>query len=43
MAINNKEAAAAYVNAIIERLWIKGLITEEERDRLYEKNPYKNL
>ena len=42
MAINN-DFAKAYADAMIERLWIKGLITEEERDRLYEKNPYKNL
>ena len=39
----NGDFAKAYADAIIERLWIKGLITEEERDRLYEKNPYKNL
>ena len=41
--INNKEAAAAYVDAIIERLWMKGLISGKERDNLYTKNPYKNL
>ena len=37
----NSLFAAAYADAIIEQLWMKGLITEEERDRLYEKNPYK--
>ncbi len=40
MAKNNL-FAAVYADAIIEQLWMKGLITEEERDRLYEKNPYK--
>lgn len=37
----NELFAAAYADAIIEQLWIKGLISEEERDKLYEKNPYK--
>lgn len=42
MVVNN-DFAKAYVNAIIERLWMKGLISEEERNRLYEKNPYNNI
>lgn len=30
--------AIALADAIVERLWMKGLLTDEERDRLYERN-----
>ena len=34
----NKAFILAYANAIVERLWLKGLISEDEKNRLYEKN-----
>ena len=36
--IGNKIFRLAYANAIVRKLWIKRLISEEERDKLIEKN-----
>ena len=36
--IGNKIFRLAYANVIVRKLWIKGLISEEERDKLIEKN-----
>ena len=41
--MENKKFAAAYADAIIEQLWLKGFISEEQRDRLYGKNPYREV
>ena len=36
--MGNKVFRLAYANVIVRKLWIKGLISEEERDKLMEKN-----
>lgn len=33
----NKEVQFAFANAIIEKLWVKGFITEEESEKIIEK------
>lgn len=36
--MGNKVFRLAYANVIVRKLWIKGLISEEERDKLMGKN-----
>lgn len=38
MMMESNEMAIAFADAIIERLWVQGLINEKERELLKEKN-----
>lgn len=38
MMTGNKEFKIAYANAIVEKLWLKGLLTDEQKDRIMAKN-----
>ena len=43
MDLESKALRLAIADAIVEKLWLKGLINEEERDRMREKNKLKIL
>ena len=38
MMTGNKEFKIANANAIVEKLWLKGLLTDEQKDRIMAKN-----
>ncbi len=39
--MGNRAVILAYANAIVEKFWLLGLLTEDEKNRLYEKNTLK--
>lgn len=43
MDLESKALRLAIADAIVEKLWLKGLINEEERDRMREKTKLKIL
>ena len=36
--MNNSEYKKVFADAIVTRLWLAGLISTEERDKIYDKN-----
>ena len=36
--INNAEYKKVFADAIVMRLWVAGLISTEERDKIFDKN-----
>lgn len=34
----SKELKIAFANAIVEKLWLKGLLTDEQKERIIQKN-----
>ena len=41
MKMENKKIKLAVANAIVEQLWVKGLITEDEKVRIQARNKEK--